>query len=89
MNRIYKVYNDGGAFIGIHKTESNFAPRRKPLPDEPIVVSDDAEIKENAAVLLHVEDCENMVDSHICANERENVRITTLSDEFKRYYRQR
>ena len=88
MKRIYKVYNDGGAFIGIRKTESSSAPRRKPVLEEPIVVSDDAETKENAAALVHDEDYENMVDSYICANERENVRVTTLTEEFKRYYRQ-
>ena len=87
MKRIYKVYNDGGAFIGIRKVESNSAPRRKPAPEEPIVVKCDSEEEGNAA-LVHDEDYENMADSHICANERENVRITTLSEEFKRFYRQ-
>ena len=88
MKRIYKVYDDGGAFIGIRKTESSSALRRKPVPEELIVVSDDTEIKENAAALVHNEDYENIVDSHICANERENARVTTLTKELKRYYRQ-
>ena len=87
MKRIYKVYNDGGAFIGIRKVESSSAPRRKPAPEEPIVVKYDSEEKGNAA-LVHDEDYENMIDPAICDNERENVRITTLSDEFKRFYRQ-
>ena len=88
MKRIYKVYNDGGAFIGIRKVESNSAPRRKPVPEEPIVVRDYAEAKEIAAALVHDEDYENMIDPAICANERENICITTLTGEFKRFYRQ-
>ena len=87
MKRIYKVYNDGGAFIGIRKIESSSMPRRKPVPEEPVVIKYDSEAEGNAAI-VHDEDYENMVDSHICANERENVRITTLSEEFKRFYRQ-
>ena len=63
MKRIYKVYNDGGAFIGIRKVESNSAPRRKPAPEEPIVVKCDSEEEGNAA-LVHDEDYENMADSH-------------------------
>lgn len=88
MRNVYKVYNDGGAFIGIRKVESNSVPRRKPAPEEPVVVKYDSEAEENAAALVHDEDCENIEDSHICANERENVRVTTLTEEFKRYYRQ-
>ena len=81
MKRIYKVYNDGGAFIGIRKVESSPAHRRKSVSEKPIVVNGGGE-------LVHNEDYENIVDSHICANERENVRVTTLTEEFKRYYRQ-
>ena len=87
MNRVCKVYNDGGAFIGIRKTESNSAPRRNLAPEEPIVVKYDSEEEGNAA-LGHDEDYENMIDPAVCSNECENIRITTLSEEFKRFYRQ-
>ena len=88
MKRIYKVYNDGGAFIGIRKTESNSAPRRKPVPEEPVVVKYYSKTEGNAAGPVHDEDYENMIDPVLCGNECENVRITTLTEEFKRYYRQ-
>ena len=87
MKRIYKVYNDGGAFIGIRKVESSPAHRRKSVSEKPIVVKYDSEAEGNAAI-VHDEDYENMIDPAICGNEGENVRITTLTKEFKRYYRQ-
>ena len=87
MKRIYKVYNDGGAFIGIRKVESNSMLRRKLVPEEPIVVKYDSEAEGNAAI-VHDEDYENMIDPAVYGNEGKNVRITTLTKEFKRYYRQ-
>lgn len=81
MRDVYKVYNDGGAFIGIRKVESSSAPRRKPVQEESIVVDDGVE-------LMHDEDYENMIDPVLCGNEGENVRVTTLTEEFKRFYRQ-
>lgn len=88
MKRIYKVYNDGGAFIGIRKTESNSAPRRKPAQEELIAVKYDSENEGNAVAIVHDEDYENMIDPVLCGNECENARITTLTEEFKRFYRQ-
>ena len=88
MKDVYKVYNDGGAFIGMRKIESNSAPRRKPAPEESIMVKCDSETEQNAAAPVHDEDYENMIDPVLCGNECENVRITTLTEEFKRYYRQ-
>ena len=88
MKDVYKVYNDGGAFIGIRKTESNSAPRRKPVPEEPVVVKYDSKTEGNAAALVHDEYYENMIDPVLCGNECGNVRVTTLTEEFKRYYRQ-
>ena len=88
MKDVYKVYNDGGAFIGIRKVESNSAPRRKPLPEEPVVAKYDSEAEQNAAAPVHDEDYENMIDPVVCGNECENVRVTTLTEEFKKYYRQ-
>ena len=71
MKRIYKVYNDGGAFIGIRKTESNSAPRRKPAPEELIAVKYDSENEGNAVAIVHDEDYENMIDPVLCGNECE------------------
>jgi hypothetical protein len=88
MKRIYKVYNDGGAFIGIRKTESNSAPRRKPVPEEPVVVKYDSETEGNAAAPVHDEGYENMIDPVLCGNECVKVRVATLTEEFKRFYRQ-
>ena len=88
MRNVYKVYNDGGAFIGIRKVESSSAPRRRPVYEELIAVKYDSEGEGNAAAIVHDEDYENMIDPAICGNEGENVRFTTLSDEFKRFYRQ-
>lgn len=88
MKRIYKVYNDGGAFIGIRKVESNSAPRRKPAQEELIAVKYDSKNEGNAVAIVHDEDYENMIDPVLCGNECENARITTLTEEFKRFYRQ-
>ena len=88
MKDVYKVYNNGGAFIGIRKVESNSAPRRKPVPEEPVVVKYDSKTEGNAAALVHDEYYENMIDPVLCGNECGNVRVTTLTEEFKRYYRQ-
>lgn len=81
MRNVYKVYNDGGAFIGIRKVESSSAPRRKPAPEETIVVND-------AVELMHDDNYENMIDPVLCGNETKNMRVTTLTKEFKRYCRQ-
>lgn len=81
MRNVYKVYNDGGAFIGIRKVESSLAPRRKPVPEEPIVVNEGVEP-------MHDEDYENIIDPVLCGNECENTRVTTLTEEFRRFYRQ-
>ena len=69
MKDVYKVYNDGGAFIGIRKVESNSAPRRKPVPEEPLVVKYDSETEGDAAALVHDEYYENMIDLVLCGNE--------------------
>ena len=55
MKGIYKVYNDGGAFIGIRKVESSSAPRRKPVPEEHVVVKYDRETEGDAAALVNDE----------------------------------
>lgn len=81
MRDVYKVYNDGGAFIGIRKVESSSVPRRKPEQEEPIVVNEGVEP-------MHDEDYENMIDPVLCGNECENTRVTTLTEEFRRFYRQ-
>lgn len=89
MKRIYKVYNDGGAFIGIRKVESSSsAPRRKPAQEELIAVKYDSENEGNAAAIVRDEDYENTIDPVLCGNECENARITMLTEEFKRFYRQ-
>lgn len=88
MKRIYKVYNDGGAFIGIRKVESSSAPRRRPVYEELIAVKYDSENEGNVVAIVHDEDYENMIDPVLCGNEGENVHITTFTEEFKRYYRQ-
>ena len=88
MRNVYKVYNDGGAFIGIRKVESSLAPRRKPAPEEPIVVKYDSEGEGNAAAIVHDDNYENMIDPVLCGNETKNMRVTTLTEEFKRYCRQ-
>ena len=68
MKDVYKVYNDGGAFIGIRKVESSSAHRRKPAPEELVVIDEGVE-------LMHDEDYENTIDPVLCGNEAQKIKI--------------
>ena len=85
MKRIYKVYNDGGAFIGIRIKTNGSSRGRRSVAEELIVVEEKGE---EISALAHDENFENMSDDHICGNETENTRVTTLSEEFKKFYKE-
>ena len=85
MKRIYKVYNDGGAFIGIRIKTNGSSRGRRSVAEELIVVEEKGE---EISALAHDENFENMSDGHIRGNETENTRVTTLSEEFKKFYKE-
>ena len=94
---VYKVYNDGGAFIGIRKKIGSSSGGRKSTAPEELIVVDAG--NGDLIVPAHDERYENMIDNAVCggesqkdyllcANERNKsaTRVTTRSAEFKRYY---
>ena len=94
-----KVYKDGSHYIAIRPTTGYSGVRRKPPPEEPIVVEEVCEELEQAVADAEIKPQEDMAEEQVKAEEDEpscpqeeapakNYRVSTRSDEFLRLYRE-
>lgn len=75
-----KVYSDGSHYIAIRPTEGYSGPRRKPPPEEPIIV-------EEAAPQGQEQTCGDMPEQTQPETVKER-HISTRADEFLKWYRE-
>lgn len=89
-----KVYKDGSHYIAIRPTEGYSGPRRKPPPEEPIIVEEAAPSNVQNAV---VEECAvPQGQEQTCGDMPEQTQpetvkerhISTRADEFLKWYRE-
>ena len=89
-----KVYSDGSHYIAIRPTEGYSGPRRKPPPEEPIIVEEAAPSDVQNAV---VEECAvPQGQEQTCGDMPEQTQpemvkerhISTRADEFLKWYRE-
>lgn len=89
-----KVYSDGSHYIAIRPTEGYSGPRRKPPPEEPIIVEEAAPSNVQNAV---VEECAvPQGQEQTCGDMPEQTQpetvkerhISTRADEFLKWYRE-
>ena len=94
-----KVYKDGSHYIAIRPSTGYSGVRRKPPPEEPIVVEEGCEEPEQVAADAEIKSQEEMAEEQAKAEERapsypqeeapaKNYRVSTRSDEFLRLYRE-
>lgn len=89
-----KVYSDGSHYIAIRPTEGYSGPRRKPPPEEPIIVEEaapsdvqNAVVEECAVPQGQEQTCGDMPEQ----TQSETVKkrhISTRADEFLKWYRE-
>lgn len=89
-----KVYSDGSHYIAIRPTEGYSGPRRKPPPEEPIIVEEaapsdvqNAVVEECAVPQGQEQTCGDMPEQ----TQSETVKkrhISTRADEFVKWYRE-
>lgn len=89
-----KVYSDGSHYIAIRPTEGYSGPRRKPPPEEPIIVEEtvpsdvqNAVVEECAAPQEQEQTCEDMPEQTQPDRVKER-HISTRADEFVKWYRE-
>ena len=94
-----KVYKDGSHYIAIRPTTGYSGVRRKPPPEEPIVVEEVCEESEQAVADAEIKPQEDMAEEQVKAEKDEpycpqeeapakNYRVSTRSEEFLRLYRE-
>lgn len=89
-----KVYSDGSHYIAIRPTEGYSGPRRKPPPEEPIIVEEaapsdvqNAVVEECAVPQGQEQTCGDMPEQ----TQSETVKewyVSTRADEFLKWYRE-
>lgn len=89
-----KVYSDGSHYIAIRPTEGYSGPRRKPPPEEPIIVEEaapsdvqNAVVEECAMPQRQEQTCGDMPEQ----TQSETVKewhVSTRADEFLKWYRE-
>lgn len=89
-----KVYSDGSHYIAIRPTEGYSGPRRKPPPEEPIIVEEaapsdvqNAVVEECAAPQGQEQTCGDMPEQTQSETVKER-HISTRADEFLKWYRE-
>lgn len=89
-----KVYSDGSHYIAIRPTEGYSGPRRKPPPEEPIIVEEaapsdvqNAVSEECAAPQGQEQTCGDMPEQTQPKTVKER-HISTRADEFLKWYRE-
>ena len=89
-----KVYSDGSHYIAIRPTEGYSGPRRKPPPEEPIIVEEaapsdlqNAVAEECAAPQVKEQTCGDMPEQTQSEMVKER-HISTRADEFLKWYRE-
>lgn len=89
-----KVYSDGSHYIAIRPTEGYSGPRRKPPPEEPIIVEEavpsdvqNAVTDECAAPQGQEQTCGDMPEQTQSETVKER-HISTRADEFLKWYRE-
>lgn len=89
-----KVYSDGSHYIAIRPTEGYSGPRRKPPPEEPIIVEEaapsdvqNAVVEEFAAPQGQEQTCGDMPEQTQPKTVKER-HISTRADEFLKWYRE-
>ena len=89
-----KVYSDGSHYIAIRPTEGYSGPRRKPPPEEPIIVEEaapsdvqNAVVEECAVPQGQEQTCGDMPEQTQPKTEKER-HISTRADEFLKWYRE-
>lgn len=89
-----KVYSDGSHYIAIRPTEGYSGPRRKPPPEEPIIVEEaapsdvqNAVVEECAAPQGQEQTCGDMPEQTQPETVKER-HISTRADEFLKWYRE-
>lgn len=89
-----KVYSDGSHYIAIRPTEGYSGPRRKPPPEEPIIVEEaapsdvqNAVVEECAAPHGQEQTCGDMPEQTQSETVKER-HISTRADEFVKWYRE-
>lgn len=89
-----KVYSDGSHYIAIRPTEGYSGPRRKPPPEEPIIVEEaapsdvqNAVVEECAVPQGQEQTCGDMPEQTQPETVKER-HISTRADEFLKWYRE-
>lgn len=89
-----KVYSDGSHYIAIRPTEGYSGPRRKPPPEEPIIVEEaapsdvqNAVVEECAVPQGQEQTCGDMPEQTQSETVKER-HISTRADEFLKWYRE-
>lgn len=89
-----KVYSDGSHYIAIRPTEGYSGPRRKPPPEEPIIVEEaapsdvqNAVVEECAGPQGQEQTCGDMPEQTQSETVKER-HISTRADEFLKWYRE-
>ena len=89
-----KVYSDGSHYIAIRPTEGYSGPRRKPPPEEPIIVEEaapsdvqNAVVEECAVPQGQEQPCGDMPEQTQSETVKER-HISTRADEFLKWYRE-
>ena len=89
-----KVYSDGSHYIAIRPTEGYSGPRRKPPPEEPIIVEEtvpsdvqNAVVEECAVPQGQEQTCWDMPEQTQSETVKER-HISTRADEFLKWYRE-
>ena len=89
-----KVYSDGSHYIAIRPTEGYSGPRRKPPPEEPIIVEEaapsdvqNAVVEECVAPQGQEQTCGDMPEQTQSETVKER-HISTRADEFLKWYRE-